>query len=217
MSMRKGPPANRRTLREVISKAIVIAYREDVTKLVSSLTTEGFKVDVLRAEYTSEEMSYSKNSKTFISHRKAWEKATKTADYTLICEADFVPCRGIADFDVFWPLENKYAWGYLYQGSPRLLAVVGPERYLRGQAAPLVAYVINATVASLMLKYFEIEKETHDLRSYFTFRFSPAVACHASRRGSVHTAFSLWRAWWHAEFRTCQPRLARPRRAPPGR
>ena len=126
MSTRKEEAS--RILREVISKAIIIAYREDVTKLVSSLTTEGFKVDVLRAEYTSEEMSYSKNSKTFVSHRKAWEKAAKTPDYTLICEADFVPCRGIADFDVFWPLENKYAWGYLYQGSPRLLAVVGPEQ-----------------------------------------------------------------------------------------
>jgi hypothetical protein len=169
MKFRNGLPANQRILREVISKAIIIAYREDVTKLVSSLTAEGFKVEVLRAEYTSEEMNYSKNSKTFVSHQKAWRKATETPDYTLICEADFVPCLGIGDFEVFWPLENSYAWGYLYQGSPRVLAVVGPERYLRGQAAPLVSYVVNATVASLMLKYFEIEKEMHDLRNYFTF------------------------------------------------
>src|SRR5262249_25536939 len=72
-------------------------------------------------------------------------------------------------FEVFWPLENDDAWGYLYQGSPRLLAVVGPERYLRGHTAPLVSYVINATVASLMLKFFEIETETYDLRTVFDF------------------------------------------------
>jgi hypothetical protein len=153
----------------VISKAIIIAYREDVTDLVSSLTAEGFTVELLRAEYTSEEMNYSKNSKTFLSHRKAWKKAAETLDYTLICEADFVPCRGIGDFEVFWPLENRYAWGYLYQGSPRLFALVGPKQYLRGHAAPLVSYAINASVASLMLKYFEVEKATYDLRTYFTF------------------------------------------------
>ena len=169
MKSRNRPPSNQRTLREVINKAIIIAYREDVTNLVSSLAAEGFEVEVLRAEYTSEEMNYSKNSKTFISHKKAWEKAAESPGYTLICEADFVPCRGIGDFRVFWPVENSYAWGYLYQGSPRLLAVVGSERYLRGQAAPLVSYVINPTVALLMLKYFEREKETYDLRTYFTF------------------------------------------------
>src|SRR5215472_17952378 len=92
MNSRNRPSANQRILREVINKAIVIAYREDVTKLVSSLTAEGFKVEVLRAEYTSEEMNYSKNSKTFVSHQKAWRKAIETPDYTLICEADFVPC-----------------------------------------------------------------------------------------------------------------------------
>src|SRR5262245_59728265 len=129
---------DRPVLCEVVGKAIVVAYREDVNRLVSSLSVEGFDVDVLRADYTDGEMTYSKNSKTFISHRKAWQKAADVTGYTLICDADFVPCRGIGDFEVFWPLENERAWGYLYQGSPRLLAVVGSRRFLRGHTSPLV-------------------------------------------------------------------------------
>ena len=32
--------------------------------------------------------------------------ALESPSYTLICEADFVPCRGIGDFEVFWPIEK---------------------------------------------------------------------------------------------------------------
>jgi len=159
----------RPVLNEIVGRAVVVAYREDVNRLVSSLAEEGFHVEVLRAEYTDEEMTFTKNSRTFITHRKAWQKAADSTGYTLICEADFVPCRGIGNFDVFWPLENDRAWGYLYQGSPRLLAVVGPQRFLRGHTSPLVCYVINKTVGELMLEYFEVETKQRDLRTYFTF------------------------------------------------
>jgi hypothetical protein len=159
----------RQSLRDVIDKVIVVAYREDVSDLVSSLKVEGFKVEVLRPKYTPEEMTYSKNSRTLLNHRSAWQRASQGTNYTLICEADFVPCRGIGDFEVFWPTEKVCAWGYLYQGSPRLLAMVGQRPYLRGHTAPLVSYVVNASVAELMIKFFEVEKKTYDLRSYFTF------------------------------------------------
>jgi hypothetical protein len=160
---------NRQILRGAIDRVIVVAYREDVTRLVSSLVCEGFKVDVLRPDYTKEEMTYSKNSRTFLNHCNAWQKAIDITGYTLICEADFVPCRGIGDFEVFWPLDNARAWGYLYQGSPRLLAIVGSQRFLRGHAAPLVCYVVNSKVASLMLMFFDYAKKTYDFRSYFMF------------------------------------------------
>jgi hypothetical protein len=159
----------KKSLREVIDKVIVVAYREDVTDLVSSFEFEGFKVEVSRPDYSAEEMIYTKNSRTFLNHRNAWKRALDSRSYTLICEADFVPCRGIGDFEVFWPIEKACAWGYLYQGSPRLLALVGDRPFLRGHTAPLVSYVVNRNVASLMLKFFEIEKKTYDFRSYFAF------------------------------------------------
>ena len=45
----------KKSLREVIDKVIVVAYREDVTDLVSSLELEGFKVEVSRPDYSAEE------------------------------------------------------------------------------------------------------------------------------------------------------------------
>ena len=157
----------RPTLREIIDRVIIIAYQEDVRSLVSSLTVEGFNVEVQRLEYTKEEMEYTSASRTFLSHRKAWQKAI--TGYTLVCEADFVPCRGMGKFEVFWPLENAYAWGYLYQGSPRLLAIVGSQRFLRSHTSPMVCYVINKNVASLMLMFFEQQNNNYDFRTYFTF------------------------------------------------
>jgi hypothetical protein len=69
---------------------------------------------------------------------------------------------------VFWPTVNPLAWGYLYQGSPRLLAIVGPQGYLRGHCAPLVAYVVNKHVAEHLLRFFE--------RQIYEYETSPYVA-----------------------------------------
>jgi hypothetical protein len=104
-----------------------------------------------------------------MNHQRAWQIAAKTPGYTLICEADFVPCDRLGDLPVFWPTERPMAWGYLYQGSPRLLALIGPQRYLRGHCAPLVAYVVNRPVAECMLRFFDIEMRQFGTETYFTF------------------------------------------------
>lgn len=160
---------DRPALRDVVTEAIILAHQEDVSPLVGCLTAEGFVVTVLRREYSEEEAGFSRNSRTFLSHRDAWLRAAGRDGYTLICEADFVPCRGLGGFEAFWPTENPFAWGYLYQGSPRVFAILGSGRHLRGHTAPLVSYVVNKDVASLMLKFFEYERSRQDFRSYFTF------------------------------------------------
>ena len=168
-----GSPAlqlnKKQSLRDVIDKVIVIAYQEDVSNLVSSLELEGFKVEVSRPDYSPEEMTYRRSSRCLLNHCNAWKRALESPSYTLICEADFVPCRGIGDFEVFWPIQEACAWGYLYQGSPRLLAMVGQRPFLRAHNATTVSYVVNRNVASLMLTFFEIEKKTNDFRSYFAW------------------------------------------------
>ena len=126
----------KQSLRDVIDKVIVVAYQEDVSNLVSSLELEGFKVEVSRPDYSPEEMTYRRSSRCFLNHRNAWKRAVESPSYTLICEADFVPCRGIGDFEVFWPTEKDCAWGYLYQGSPRLPCNGGSTPFLRGHTAP---------------------------------------------------------------------------------
>ena len=152
-----------------IKMTIILAYKEDVSSLEAALREEGFAPQTQRATYTESELKYSKQSRCFMNHKSAWERAAVTEGYTLICESDFVPCIGLGQFPVFWPANDQRAWGYLYQGSPRLFALVGSPPWFRGHCAPLVAYVVNATVARELLGFFEHELTQYSLHDYFTF------------------------------------------------
>jgi hypothetical protein len=161
---------DRNTIRDVVGQAIVLAYKEDVQPLLTALEEERLPASLQRITYTPEEVAYALNSRCLLNHRLAWEKAALLPGYTLICESDFVPCRGLGDFPVFWPQTNARAWGYLYQGSPRLLWLSeGQPAYLRVHASPTVAYVVNATVAKMLLEYFEHVSSKYDLSQYFSF------------------------------------------------
>lgn len=159
----------RKTLREVVGRSIVVCYKEDVGQLLDALDAEGLAPIEQRGSYTSDELKLSGNTRAFINHRAAWRIAAAETGYTIICEADFVPCAGMGGLPVFWPLERRLAWGYLYQGSPRLLSIIGENRYLRGHCAPFVGYVINADMAKLLLEYFDAEIAEHGHQYYFSF------------------------------------------------
>lgn len=142
-------------IREVCSRCLIVCYKEDTSKLEAEMANSGFKVTALRGAYSPDEMHRPAAIRTLMNHRNAWQAAAQSEGYTLICEADFVPCRDIGSLPVFWPTENPRAWGYLYQGAPRLLSIVGKDRHLRAHCAPTVAYIVNATVAPLLLRYYE--------------------------------------------------------------
>jgi hypothetical protein len=156
-------------LGQIISRSLILCYRERIDELEASLAAWDLKPQVLRGSYSAAELAYPAATRTLLNHRRAWEIAAGAPGYTLICEADFVPCRALRTLPVFWPTEDPMAWGYLYQGSPRLLAIVGPQRYLRGHCAPLVAYAVNGHVARCMLKFFDQAIERHGTTAYFTW------------------------------------------------
>jgi hypothetical protein len=157
------------SIREVVKQSIIIAYKEDATKLENYLNSRGLNASTYKPDYTNEEQGYSASTRCFLSHHAAWKLASVNTSYTLICEADFVPCVDLDLLPVFWPLDNPLAWGYLYQGSPRLLALVRAGRYLRGHCAPTVAYVINGRVAEILLRFFDHQMNAYDPFSYFTW------------------------------------------------
>lgn len=156
-------------LAQVIGRSIILAWREDVDQLLNVLRVEGLNPQVQRVSYTAEESSFTRVTRALINHREAWKQAAGHPDYTLICEADFVPCVGFGSLLTCWPLENPLAWAYLYQGSPRILAVIGKRPFLRGHTAPLVAYVINAKVAEILLRFYDYELSHYDPHEYFAF------------------------------------------------
>jgi hypothetical protein len=158
-------------LSALVRRSYVLCQEEDVSQLLDALTRENLKPAALHPSYSPKELCYARNTRAFIGHAAVWRRVIDEEGYTLVCEADFVPCIGIGSFPVFWPIGDPLSWGYLYQGSPRLLSIVDSEntRFLRGHCAPLVGYVLNAAVARLFLDYFSAEIACRDPYRYFTF------------------------------------------------
>lgn len=156
---------------DAVKRVIVVAYKENVDQLEQALSHEGWEPEIQRLDYTAEQLLYPAAIRCFLNHREAWRKAADSQGYTLVCEADFVPCVGIGRLRVFWPTTIPLSWGYLYQGSPRLLAIIENEgrSFLRGHCAPLVAYVIDAQVAKIFLDFFDDEASRYGLENYFSF------------------------------------------------
>ena len=148
-------------LRDVVSESLILTHGEHVDLLVNALAEEGLHPKVIVASYSSEELTYARATRTFMNHHAAWKIASGQSGYTLICELDFVPCIGIGSFPIFWPLQDELAYGYLYQGSPRLLAVIGDRDFLRAHTTPLVAYIINSRVARILLSFYDNEMSRH--------------------------------------------------------
>ncbi len=159
------------TLREVIGRSIILTYKEErePIKLEAALREEGLRPEIVQASYTPDQMRYARATRTFMNHYNGWKHAAEKSNYTLICESDFVPCVDLGSMPTFWPLRNPLAWGYLYQGSPRLLALIGRESFLRGHTAPLVSYVINGGVAEILIRFYERELTLHAPTDYWTF------------------------------------------------
>jgi hypothetical protein len=156
------------TLSSVIRHSIVVCYKEDTGLLMATLAREHLAPTESRAVYNETELGYSRTYRCFLNHRNAWRRAAVNDGYTLICESDFVPCLGLGAYPVFWPLHNPLAYGYLYQGSSRLLHVSQDGR-LRAHVCPTVAYVVNARVAEHFLRFFDEEMQDRLPQDYLTF------------------------------------------------
>ncbi|CAN5829224.1 hypothetical protein BH11PSE3_BH11PSE3_18530 [soil metagenome] len=158
-----------RPLNQLIKHSIILAYEEDVSPLSRALEEEGLHPTTQRASYTEEELAWPRAVRLFHNHRAAWQRAMTLDGYTLICESDYDPCIGMGTFPSFWPLSDPLAFGYLYAGSPRLLALVSDKPYLRAHCSPLVSYVVNAAVARILCDFFRDEIERYGTQTYFTF------------------------------------------------
>lgn len=164
---RRTPP--NKPLNELVRRSYILAYTEDVAPLFNALVEEKLNPETLRASYSEMELTFPRQIRTFMNHRSAWQRAAEQDGYTLICESDYVPCRGVGSFPSFWPLSDPLGWGYLYAGSPRLLALVGKSGYLRAHCSPLVGYVVNAAIARILLDFFRTEIDQYGTKAYFPF------------------------------------------------
>ena len=74
------------TLGEVVAQSYVLAYTENVDALVAALEAEKLNPTVMRAVYSAEEQTYSRNVRTFMNHHNAWLRAAEHDGFVLLLD-----------------------------------------------------------------------------------------------------------------------------------
>jgi hypothetical protein len=153
----------------LITKTIILAYREDTTALETALQAEGLQPHVQRATYTELEQTYSRTLRCLMNHATAWRTAAnELSGYTLVVESDFVPCCGFTRIPApFDPKQHgPLAWAFLYAGGPRFIQVT-PGPFICGHACCPVALLIPHGVARHLADFAErLLQDTPDLAAY---------------------------------------------------
>lgn len=155
-------------LKDIVTNIIVVAHKENVDELVGALAGFALPIDVQRKAYSEIELGYPAITRCLLNHADAWEKASRTDGYTLICEADFVPIREIERQPTDWLPDEDVAWAHLYTSSPRLIEPVR-NGIFRVQLATTVCYMINPIVAGHLLGFVQHYRDEYGLDSLFAW------------------------------------------------
>jgi hypothetical protein len=188
-----SPHAGFPALRDVITQTIILAHKEDTTQLEQALRKEAFAPQVLRPTYTKQELAYSRTIRCLLNHNSAWTLAREAAGFTLVMEADFVPCVGFGALPL--PFEPSAcggtAWAFLYAGGPRFFHTRS-DGSLPGHSACPVAYVISPCVGGWLTDYTREEFiRNPDLTQYSLW--DTQFQWHLMGKGA--TCFMPWRQY----------------------
>jgi hypothetical protein len=178
-------------LRSYIAQTLIVAYREDTSTLEQALRSEGLDPIVLRPEYTPLELTYSRTIRCLLNHTAAWRRASEVEGYTLVMEADFVPCRGFSDLPMPFAPESQgsAAWAFLYAGGPRIFKRLH-DGSMPGHSACPVACLISPQVGKWLCDYTREELVRHsDLTRYSLW--DTQFQWHMMGKGA--TCFMPWR------------------------
>jgi hypothetical protein len=150
-------------LRHYIKQIVIVAHKEDISDLYSSLIKFNLPLFVQRKIYDNIELGYPSITRCLLNHADAWMRATECDGYTLICEADFVPIIGFEDVSMEWLPIRDTAWAHLYTSSPRLLKPY--DGYLRIQQSTAVCYMINDKIGRLLSGFVNDYRVNHGFES----------------------------------------------------
>jgi hypothetical protein len=150
-------------LRQCIKQIIIIAHKEDISDLYSSLCKFNLPIFIQRKNYNNLELQYPSIARCLLNHADAWIRATEYDGYTLICEADFVPIISFEDVSMEFLPDRDTAWAHLYTSAPRLLKPY--DGYLRIQQSTAVCYMINGKIGRLLSGFVSDYRDNHGFES----------------------------------------------------
>lgn len=160
-----GQPA----IRDVVGQVLILAYKEDTSRLEEALSREGLASMVVRPDYSAQELTYSQTVRVLINHLNAWRLCASRDHLTIVLEADFVPCQGFGGFSLpFSEGMSSRAWGWLYTCGMSIYELAREDRsvYARGHSAAPVATVLGPEAARILVEFAERELRENDPHSY---------------------------------------------------
>jgi hypothetical protein len=209
------------TLRNMVERVFIVAYREDITELRSTLEREGFVVEVVRGPRTDEQLSWSDQMQCFANHANVWRKLSGMRGLALVCEADFVPVRNFGGLPAPFSIpaqtgENRFGW--LYNPGATLYGVDAADN-LYGHGNTTVCYLCSPGCGNILLDFFDREIAKHGGKAYCRWETylgvflrwehgvkNYFVECqygeHGGQPNPEHAAHGIrpWQHWHHADL-----------------
>jgi hypothetical protein len=147
------------SLIDVTDRCYVIAHREDVTALVTTLGSEGYSCEIVRGPYLDSETRLPAIMRCLVNHRNAWRGVAAATRPALVVEADFVPVRGLAQLPSplpYVPNDANVGFAWLYSAGSILY---GFDRYgyPHGHACTTVAYILTPAAAQCLIRFADRE------------------------------------------------------------
>ncbi len=132
---------------------------------------------VQRPSYSPEELKFNALIRSMLNHRVVLEKIAAGEGPAIICEGDFVPCKGIGSEP--YPIPDHLAeksWVWLYSNRPVLKGEIF-EHAFEGHSNAPVCYLATQLSAITALKFMDETMSKRDPKEYYDWdNFLPKFA-----------------------------------------
>ena len=154
------------TIGESVTQALIVACHEDIRPLQQALQGQGFAVEVIRRDYSAEELLMPRAIRALLNHSLAWQHVVDRDRPAIVVEADFVPCRRLAARAMPYAdgiAEPKLA--FLYAAGPVIYHADSSGGYY-GHACGAVAYLLEPEAARHWLDLLAEQRQQSTFGSY---------------------------------------------------
>ena len=149
------------------STVLIIAHKEETSRLAASLEQQGFNCQVQRQEHRPEQSGFARSYLCFLNHVEAWQWVAEHQKPAVIVEADFVPVRDMGQLPLpFAPDQPDVGMAWLYTCAAQVYDI-SPGRHAQGYSSSMVAYIMTPRAVPSLLQLFERVSQNPGPRHYY--------------------------------------------------
>jgi hypothetical protein len=157
------------SLNAACREVLIMAHKEDTSKLERALSSEGFVTKIVRGSYNDSQVTYAAGIRCLINHANVWRYIAEQTSPVIAVEADFVP---VVDFGrqplpFRWSSQNpsEALFGWLYS-SGSILYGFDQHGFPHGHGNTTCAYVLTPAAAKALLDFYTDEMDRDNPGEY---------------------------------------------------